>query len=202
MLLRNHIAVGLFLLSLTLLIPGLVYPMITIKASVQKSEIIDLGVRSLVGEEDSPSLTGRLIRSVVRQLHIDGSVDIYDKTRSVLSTIQNLMTSGYPVVAFLIGLFAVVVPITKSLLMIGAALSGGTARTHRLQRAGQLISKWSMVDVFVIAIIVSYLVFNASGASGGTMKMNAQFGIGFYFFTAYCVLSNLSAQLMSSSLNR
>ncbi len=66
-------------------------------------------------------------------------------------------------------------------------------------RAGQvanLISKWSMADVFVVAVIVAYLAAQATQNMGEIFVLDARFGSGFWFFLGYCLLSIASAQLM------
>ena len=52
------------------------------------------------------------------------------------------------------------------------------------------ISKWSMADVFVVGVFVAFLASNA------TPNMDAQIHSGFYFFTAYCLVSLLALQFM------
>ncbi len=59
-----------------------------------------------------------------------------------------------------------------------------------------VISKWSMADVLVIAIIVAFMAANPSNM-GGLLDMDAQFESGFYFFLGYCIFSILSMQVIT-----
>jgi uncharacterized paraquat-inducible protein A len=59
-----------------------------------------------------------------------------------------------------------------------------------------MISKWSMADVFVVAIIVAYLAANATQQTETLFSLNAQFMPGFFYFLSYCILSIASAQLL------
>ena len=60
------------------------------------------------------------------------------------------------------------------------------------------LSKWSMVDVFVIALIVTYLAGNAHGKSGELLVMNAQFGEGFWYFSGYCIFTVIASYLIKT----
>ena len=51
------------------------------------------------------------------------------------------------------------------------------------------LSKWSMVDVFVIALIVAYMAGNANANSEDLLNMHAEFGTGFWYFTGYCLFA-------------
>ena len=52
------------------------------------------------------------------------------------------------------------------------------------------ISKWAMADVFVVGVYIAYLSAKATDA------LDAQLHEGFYYFTAYCLISLLSVQVM------
>ena len=52
------------------------------------------------------------------------------------------------------------------------------------------ISKWSMADVFAVGMLIALL------AAKGTANLSAVAGQGFYFFAAYCLVSNLAFQLL------
>jgi uncharacterized paraquat-inducible protein A len=61
-----------------------------------------------------------------------------------------------------------------------------------------VLSKWSMVDVFVIALIVTYLAGNAHGQSGELLVMHAEFGEGFWYFSAYCLFAIIASGLIKT----
>ena len=59
-----------------------------------------------------------------------------------------------------------------------------------------------MADVFVVAILIAYLAAQASTvpttgpeAAPALLAFRAQFGAGFYWFTAYCLFSLASQQI-------
>ena len=192
---HNKLWIAFFILSLIFLIPGLTLPMLTLKATVDKAEMVDLAVNSLFAPDGRNSMAAQFAKGLLQQIHIEGTVDVFDKTRSVLETMQDLISTGNEFVGLLIGLFAVVVPACKLCLIVFVALIRNLDRKVQLQKISALISKWSMSDVFVMAIIVSTMAANATKSSDDVVQMNASLGLGFYFFTAYCLCSILSSQL-------
>ncbi len=79
------------------------------------------------------------------------------------------------------------------------AMTNTSAIDHLLRRAASIassLSKWSMADVFVIAIFIAFLAARATQNSSELVRFDADFGNGFYFFLGYCLLSIASAQLM------
>ena len=154
---RNLLAVALSLLSLALLWPGLVEPVLTIRATIE-----------LFGTER----------------------ELTNETRSVLGAIRSLHESGNDFVAGLILLFSVLVPLTKAALLVPIFAWRSTPSAYRLSRVVQAISKWSMADVFAVGMLIALLV------AKGTANLSAVAGPGFYFFTAYCLVSNAAFQAL------
>lgn len=195
---RGQRIIGLLvlLLAYVMLVPGLFQPMISITGTVEKAEMMAVGKEVIVNHPDIPALVGVMAGKVLDSISVTGTVEVYHKTRSILGTVEALFDAGYYLVGFLIMLFSVIIPVLKGLLMLLAFVHG----EHLFKRLGlktaSLISKWSMADVFVVAIIVAYLAFNATEHSEDIITLVATLGEGFYYFLTYCVLSILSAQLL------
>jgi uncharacterized paraquat-inducible protein A len=64
------------------------------------------------------------------------------------------------------------------------------ATRRRLFLFTRSVSKWAMADVFVVGVFIAYL------AAKATDNLDAVAERGFYFFAAYCLLSNLAFQLL------
>lgn len=141
-------------------------------------------------------MLGDMAASLLDSLNVSGEVVVYEKTRSILGTVFDLMGTGNIVVGFLLMLFSVIVPLIKIFLMLAVRVFPQPFFHGTGQTIAQLISKWSMVDVFVVAIIVAFLAGNASGHMDEIFVLNANFESGFYFFLGYCLLSIASAQLL------
>lgn len=199
----------LMLGALALLIPGVTQPMLTISGSMDKSQLkdsgIDIIVDSLVGEPDDNTADQSSARQRIRQMiggmtrmiglgEISGEIEVYRKTRSILGTVSDLFHSGDTLVAFLVMLFSILIPLIKILLSLLIALLNHPVWRQRLLSGNSLLSKWSMADVFVVALIVTYMAANAS-SGGGLLTLHSNFEPGFYYFLGYCLFSIASMQL-------
>jgi uncharacterized paraquat-inducible protein A len=103
--------------------------------------------------------------------------------------------------ATLILVFSVIVPLTKSLLVSWAVMQSKPGRRRSMLFFVEAIAKWSMADVFAVAVIIAYLAAQASQSVGGDaaaiISFDASFGSGFYWFAGYC-LTSLAVQQLSA----
>jgi uncharacterized paraquat-inducible protein A len=111
------------------------------------------------------------------------NLELMNQTRSILQTVSILYSRGSGLVASLILLFSVVVPAVKALCLLLRLLHLSGAMDAVLRRIINVISKWSMADVFVMGIWVAFLSAQA------TAQLSATLHSGFYFFLGYCLLS-------------
>lgn len=111
-----------------------------------------------------------------------GGMDLMNETRSVYTTLKKLWETGNHFPFTLIFLFGIVVPLVKTFLIYRVVLLPDQAGLSR--SLVNSISKWAMADVFAVSILVSFLAANALDYT------TAFFGAGFYYFTAYVLLSN------------
>ena len=68
---------------------------------------------------------------------------------------------------------------------------------HPLLWLNARMSKWSMADVFVMALLVAYLAGSASEQMGSLLIMSAQLEVGFWYFLAYCLFSIAASSLVT-----
>jgi uncharacterized paraquat-inducible protein A len=198
----NAIAIVLLLLSFALLIPGISKPIMTLTGSVDKAELVELGKQLVATNPDIMPMIGGMAIKLLDSLNVSGDVQAYEKTRSILGTVSELFKSKNYLVGFLVMLFSVIVPVTKGLLLLVSFWVQSPNIKGKMVKIANLISKWSMADVFVVAVIVAYLAANASQDMGEIFSLQATFGPGFYFFLGYCLLSLLSAQLMATKMDQ
>lgn len=116
--------------------------------------------------------------------------ELSNETRSVIGAIRSLHTSGNDFVAGLIVLFSVLVPLLKAAMLVPIVLLRGSATAYRLYAVVQALSKWSMADVFAVGMLIALLV------GKGTANLSAVAGTGFYYFAAYCLVSNAAFQAL------
>jgi len=124
------------------------------------------------------------------ELPMFGYLELYNRTQSIWSGIVSLYDSGYWFVSFLIFLFSVMIPVLKMIALVIVLFFNHLAITPLIHKIVLVIGKWSMADVFVVGIFISFLAGQASP------NMQASLHSGFYWFLAYCVLSLLAAQLI------
>ena len=110
-------------------------------------------------------------------------------SKGVLDTILALFGAGQLFVGALLLVFSVVTPTLKTALTF--LVLSGKDKTGRVARFVKSLGKWSMADVFVVAL---FLVMLSLGSDGLT---DARLGIGLYYFAAYVLLSLLATQLMT-----
>jgi hypothetical protein len=220
----------LLVVSLVLLIPGLFAPVLTIRGVLTRDGIaqvvpmmLDRGLnddtintlksmmnptviglleatggdlRQMIIDKVTPSLTASLRENV-------GEVEVFQQTRSIVGSVRRLYEVGSPVPATLILLFSVIVPFVK-MALVGWAMFAEPATRQRTLAFVETIAKWSMADVFVVALFITYLAAMASQttpAQGASLvAFKAEFGPGFYWFAAYCVFSLATQQLTARVL--
>jgi hypothetical protein len=199
---KSLFPIFIILLSLALLIPGVTQPILSISGTIDKAKLAEQGIEQVAQrfDEDSGRDSARGMLSMVSGLlgfnSLKGEVEVLQKTRSIWGTVTELYHSGNGLVAGLVMLFSVVVPALKLSLMLAQQCVSSIGLKLRINAVVNALAKWSMADVFVVALIITFMAGNASGGMGEMLKTQAQFENGFYFFTAYCILSILSGFLV------
>ncbi|MDA0195009.1 MAG: paraquat-inducible protein A [Bacteroidetes bacterium] len=138
-----------------------------------------------------PGLTFPMFRlEIGAEFPIVGKITLYEQTQSILQTVKTLNENNNAIVAFLILFFSVVVPFLKGITLVIALFFKNLKHRAMLYRFVQLIGKWSMADVFVVGVFIAYL----STKTNSTIM--AELHEGFYYFTAYCLISLTAIQIM------
>lgn len=225
---RYWIAVTLILVTLALLYPGLTRNALTIRG-VLDVEGVGVKVDQLAGaqipperlaqirpflnekkfsqlsDEELSQMIGRIAGGVMRgqiegaKAQIDGAT-VYVQTQTIVVTIRYLFENGGYLAGTLLLIFSIGVPVGK-IILFAIALHASAKRRHALLNLINVIGKWSMADVFVVAIYTAYLGARSSVGVGQPVHFETEYGPGFYWFTAYCVVS-LAAQQVAVALLR
>jgi len=149
--------------------------------------------------------TNETVKSTVGNFH----VHIFNTSNSILRTVHDLYQQDYRFVACMIFLFSIIVPVIKALLLTFVFFTPNPTLKRNIFEFVKTIAKWSMCDVFIVAILLAYLstgshthveshqvsVFIFSIDVNVAVKMKAQLEIGFYCFLTYCLLSLIALQL-------
>jgi len=154
---RNKVAVGLTLVSMGLLIPGLAQPALTIVASIPI---------------------------------FNKPTEIFRQTQNVVQAVRSLYESGDYFVSGLVLLFSIIVPFIKAALLAVILATKAPAARYRLYLFVRSMSKWAMADVFAVGVFIAFLAAKAID------NLDAVVGSGFYYFVAYCLISNLGFQFL------
>lgn len=199
---RNAIGLLLLVVAYGLLWPGLTQPVLSITGTVDKAGAAAIGKDIIVDNPQTPEVIGNIAEYLLESMDISGDVEAYHRTRSILEAIRELQDNGFPLVAFLVALFSIVIPVVKGLMLLLGHLPTPPALAAKLRRAADLVSRWSMADVFVVGVFVAFLAANAIREEEGLLSFEAELGTGFYCFLGYCLLSILSGQVLSSASSR
>lgn len=137
-------------------------------------------------------------------------VNVLEKELSIIGTVADLWENDRLLVSFLIALFSIGVPLLKGILVAVVGMSKNKRVQDRVNLVLHGVSKWSMADVFVVAVFLAYLstthADNMSEQSltvfGFVLKvlvstqMESLLRDGFYYFLGYCLLSLLGVTLV------
>ncbi|WP_065188819.1 paraquat-inducible protein A [Shewanella woodyi] len=204
---KNRIfTTAILLISLALLIPGVTQPILSISGSIEKSELTKAGIDQLATSLGDNSASGNtrgmlsMFSGMLGLNDLEGEVEVFQKTRSIWGTVDELFRSGNAAVAALVMLFSVIIPVLKLSLMLLQQLPITPSFRQAITGFTTKISKWSMADVFVVALIVTYMAGNASAGMGEMLKTTANFEVGFYYFSAYCLFSIASTYLVNTDV--
>jgi paraquat-inducible protein A len=90
-----------------------------------------------------------------------------DTSDTIFSGVISLADSGSYVVAFIIFFASICIPVAKFVIISGLALSlhfrwnMSLHTRHRLHRLTEVIGRWSMIDVFVVAVLAALIQLGA-----------------------------------------
>jgi len=138
-----------------------------------------------------------LMVTIHKEVEYLGDIVLSFESKGIMGSIEKLFESGDFVVAAVILLFSVITPILKILSLLFISLFMESKFAHNIVKFFKAIGKWSMVDVFVVAVFLVYLTSNKGDIS------RAEVEVGLYFFLSYVIVSmlvSLSADKMLHSL--
>ncbi len=174
---RSHRVVGVSMVALLCLGAGLTIPMLEIAAYEHQFRIDDLPIRT--------KLFGAQI-SVNYSHEFPGDLYFFYQSKSALQLISTLLRQQNWVVGLSLTLFSVVFPLVKTSITWLAAARPALFDRDWFQRVVLTLGKWSMADVFVVAVFLGFLAF---GNMQVGVPTESQVLPGLYFFLAYCLLS-------------
>jgi len=128
-----------------------------------------------------------MMMSIHKEVQYLGDVVLQMESKGVLGSIAKLFGSHDYVVGGALLLFSIVLPLLKTLSMLFVAVFVQNRAAHSIVHFFKMLGKWSMADVFVVAVFLVYL----SGNKGEMSRAEVQSGL--YFFLAYVILSMIAS---------
>jgi len=152
-------------------------------------------IRHLFGVSAIFLLVGLLapILTVVahEEIAVLGRVVLQYESKGIITTIHKLYLVHNYFLASLLLLFSVLLPVLKILLSLLAL----ELRHSRARRTSvvliKAIGRWSMTDVFVVAVLLAFLTADTAQLTDATL------GPGLYFFAGYGLLSIAAGHMMA-----
>lgn len=194
--LSRSAVVVLMLFCITMLVGGVLSPMLEVEVRITKLDATLLGTPIEFRDQS-----------------------LYYRSKTVFEVFQTLIQMGQPemtIVGVLVILFSVIFPALKMLALGAGLVRPALLRTSRLVRLLAFeLSKWSMADVMVLAIFMAFVAFNGviGGAWGDLRRVpNVQQVLiptnasrilpGYYLFIGFCVSSILLSKRLENSIRR
>lgn len=185
----KDLMLGFTIISIVLLVLGITLPMIDIDARLNSFGI------EIMGSEIS----------------FDEQV-LYFQSKSIVEVTKTLWTGGswdLKLVGALILLFSIVFPFFKLILSILYLYYEKAKSSKAVKAVIFYLGKWSMADVFTVALFMAYIGFyglvtsqladisrNDTGFAVETLNYS-KLSPGAFFFTAYCLLSVTTSLLIN-----
>lgn len=178
---KQKLVLGFILLALCCLPVGLMAPMMEIEAYERDLQLGEIPI--------SAKVLGFNVNVEIEQ-EFQGDLYFYYQSKSVMELIYLLFEQRNLVVGICITLFSVLFPLAKILATLGIVLRPERMAQKKLHYFVKKLGKWSMADVFVVAVFLAYLAFSnmQMGISTSSRVM-----VGLYFFLGYCLFSLLSS---------
>ncbi len=119
---------------------------------------------------------------------------LHYEVRSIFGVIAELYGSSYWIVAVCLTIFSILIPLTKAALTLLVLEVRSLPNKLKIAQFLHAISKWSMADVFVAAILLSNFAIRANKST------QANLFFGFYYFLSYCLLSMITTTMLENEV--
>jgi len=121
--------------------------------------------------------------TIYKKIEYLGEVVLSYESKGVLGSIMKLFDNGDLVVPIAILLFSVLIPLLKVLTIMFVSLFMKSRFAHGMVKVFKVMGKWSMADVFVVALFLVYFTTDTGVVS------HAEIEVGLYFFLLYVIVS-------------
>jgi len=129
------------------------------------------------------------ILMIVIHKYVDylGDIILSFESKTIAGTIEHLYNSqNYPV-AITILLFSIITPLLKTITMLSVVAFREFHIANKLLKIFKHLGKWSMLDVFVVSLLLVYL------SMGSSQNSYSEIENGIYIFLIYVILSIITS---------
>jgi hypothetical protein len=141
-------------------------------------------------------VTPILMVTIHKNVEYLGDVVLSFESKGILGSVVKLIHEGNLPIAGVILLFSILLPTLKTLSLLFVSLYENRPFAAKMVHFFKHLGKWSMLDVFVVALLLVFLT------SRGTDVSRAEAEIGIYFFLAYVILSMAASLAAERMLNQ
>ena len=136
-----------------------------------------------------------LMVTIHKEVDYLGDIILSFESKGIFGSVDKLFDSNEYAVGGAILLCSVVVPLLKIIILIFTIIFKDFKFTKSLINFFKVVGKWSMLDVFVVAILLVYLTSNSGEIS------HAEIQIGLYYFLIYVILSMITTMRVQKIIN-
>ena len=133
------------------------------------------------------AITPILLIVIHKYVNFLGDIVLSFESKTIIGTISHLYHNGNYPVAVTILLFSLIVPLLKTLSMISVVIWKEFNIAKKLVTIFKHLGKWSMVDVFVVSLLLVYL------SAGSSENSYSEIESGLYIFLIYVILSIITS---------
>jgi paraquat-inducible protein A len=121
---------------------------------------------------------------------------VFDNTKSVAGSIAALFAQGHILLGIVVAIFSLVFPLAKLILSfrIWTARDPASPGVQRAIRWTVKLGKWSMLDVFMVALVVAILTLD--------MVASVEVHVGLYVFGGAIVVAMLASHRLEAHLGQ
>ena len=128
-----------------------------------------------------------------------GEMYYFYNNKSVVDLIMILFDAKNYLVAYSILFFSIGIPVLKMTLSLIVLLFRNWSRWNLARKIIKVIGKWSMADVFVVAVFLAYLSIKNMNPG---VETDASTLIGLYFFFAYVMISMIATYFVDAAVKQ
>jgi hypothetical protein len=209
---KHTTSLSLFSLSLVALLGSFYFPFFSIQLKMEVPEAVGIGKDLIVTGMSAP-FAGTYITDITNNFFgqtlfsqtcqadwspcfqdwIADQIGITRGNQYLLNMIKDTFGHGEAFLGTIILVFSILFPLSKNLLGLAASMSGTQASKQSLYSMLTKTSKWSMTDVFVVALLILFMK-----ADNIHLYMQADNGV--YCFAVSALLSSLGAYVLGQEL--